>query len=43
MITIESERAREEVRGHKGELTSLAGLKSLLSPKSDKPPEPKSD
>lgn len=43
VITIESERAREEVRGHKGELTSLAGLKALLSQKSEKPPEPKAD
>ncbi len=43
VITIESEKAREEVRGHKGELRSLAGLKSLLQPKSDKPAEPKSD
>ncbi|MEZ5963512.1 MAG: Tex-like N-terminal domain-containing protein [Planctomycetota bacterium] len=38
VITIESEKQREEALGHKGELRSLAGLRSLLSPKPDTPP-----
>lgn len=34
MITVESEREVSETKGHKGELTSLSSLKSLLG----KPP-----
>jgi len=38
VITIESGRPQEEVRGYKGELRSLAGLRSLLGPKTEQPP-----
>lgn len=39
VITVESDRVQETSRGHKGELRSLASLKSLLSPRPDDRPQ----
>ena len=40
MITIESAKQQEEARGYKGELRSLAGLRSLLGSKPVEPEQP---